>query len=477
MRVHFGGFARQNVKAGRVEHVGIVQHGARRDIGRIGPVSGRDGIFHFVRAEARDQVAAFANRGPEFAERGDTGQASAHADDGNVMRRPGLRWLRICRLRRCHGGEVAKSRHQRPKARGLEHQRNIECDAEGGLDPGMGIDQLQRRATGVEKGCRITRIARRQKVVPDRHHQGADICCLRLRVCGGFGLCQQFANPCPVHLARRGQRHIGDNAHPARDLAGVERAFGLAAKCGQPGNFVADRGGRANGGGQAAVTADLDHFDNRIGNTGKAAQHMFNPVKLNPAAAKLDLPVNPAKEPKQAIVAHPTEIAGQVDQPFVSFARIVDETLGGAVGQVVIAKPDTRSGDGDLAGFASPQRGIVRIDDKHVVMMMRRADRQRAFGGHLWRDPGREGRNRGFGRPVDIDQMHVRVSRDDTRGMSGRQHVAADGLIPHRGKGLGVMVDHQVEHAGIDQGRGRLVTGHHRGDIAEGGFFVFQNRQ
>src|SRR5439155_16277812 len=92
---------------------------------------------------------------------------------------------------------------------------------------------------------------------------------------------------------------------------------------------------------------------------------VLNFADLYPEATDLDLSI-PAAEKLQLALGQPAPIVPTPVEPLALAARIGQEGSAGALGVVVVAAPDTHSGENQLPGRAERRRRQVLVDDVDV---------------------------------------------------------------------------------------------------------------
>ena len=152
-------------------------------------------------------------------------------------------------------------------------------------------------------------------------------------------------------------------------------------------------------------------------------------AELDAVAAHLHLVVEAAAELQLAVGQQRHEVAGAV-HPGAAGRRQVDEALGGQLRAVEVAAHDAVAADQQLAGRPDRVQLQVAVDDVHLGVGDRAADRDRLAGG-LDRRHGRPDRR--LRRPVHVEQpaAHRRADLVDERR---RQRLAAEQQLLERGE-------------------------------------------
>ena len=502
LRVGHRGLARVHRKEPGVEHARIRQPGPHGDVVRPGALFGREAVFQRVPLVGTDQVGAAPDVLPELRDRADAGQARRHADDGDGPRG------KVCRQGRgaggrcggfCHGGGGGRLRRRagrddlgepfglRPQPRHFEQQGHVEPHAERLYQRGVDIDQLQRSAAGLEEGHVAGNRAAAEGLVPqpgDRALDGFRRDPGPRRGRGGRGrgggrVFEARHQGPAVDLAIRGQREICDHeVDPGQHAVGQffpERAHDVAGKGGGVRRHLAR--GLEEGGDAFLAGLRVGQHDGSVDEHRQRAQVVLDFVELDPPAAKLDLAVGAAVKLVDPVRAAAGEVAGQVDQAIVSGARVLDEGFRGALGLVEIAQRHPLAGGHELADLALAERGEVFVDDEAFAMRRGNADRNGAGAQVVAGDQVGRGEDRVLGRAIDVDEVDIRGGVQQTPGQGHRHHVAARPDLAKAGQRIEVMLNHQVDDAGVEQRHGHLVGPDLRGDDIEVGLGQGHHRQ
>ena len=190
------------------------------------------------------------------------------------------------------------------------------------------------------------------------------------------------------------------------------------------------------------VLARHDHAARDAGNLVAAGLDLAG---LDAVAAHLHLEVESAHVLQQAVVAPAAAVAGAVQGRGVAEDARGDEALGRELRPFVVAQRHAVAADADFARHAERAGPQLGIEDPHLRVVDRMADRHAARGHHVALHVPHGRPHRGLGRAVDVPQLLAAFEQFQRQPRTHR--LAADPAPEARGAGpLGV--EQQLPHAG-----------------------------
>nr|WP_248831788.1 hypothetical protein [Frankia sp. Mgl5] len=191
-------------------------------------------------------------------------------------------------------------------------------------------------------------------------------------------------------------------------------------------------------------------------------------VEFDPEAAHLDLVVGPAEVLKLALTVPPGQVPCPV-QPLVwSAVRVGDEPFRGQCRPAHIAVCELYAAEVQLTGQPGWYRAQPAVQDAHVGVEHRSADRCRARVGGELGDVVAGDLNRCFGRPVEVEQFRLveHLAGSDGRGhgecFPGEGHQAHVRECPR----FDSRVQERLQHRRHEMHTRDVLSAQHFGDVA-----------
>ena len=351
---------------------------------------------------------------------------------------------------------------QRADRREAEQIDNGDLESGGRAEAAMHFHQEQRVAAEIEEIIFDAHFRHAELFAPDRRQRFLERTGRRDRRLTGGAAAVGSRQGAAIQLAigaerQRGERHDAGRDHVVWQLRLQVRP--QVARRERPGHRHHIRDD------PLVSRGVLPHDHRALADSGMRSQRRFDLAGFDTEPANLDLRVEPAEKRNGAIGPPPHQIAGAIQPRAGRTERVRHEAFRGEIGPVQVTARKAVSADVQLARHAGCGEPPAPVEDVHLRVANRPADRHgRPFGGEVARNAVAAGECRALRRAVAVDELRARQPIVRAPDVRNRQRLAAGEHLPQRRQRVRRVVDHAIEQRRGQPERGHALVAH---DAAE----------